>query len=155
MVDGLSIECSNGDSLTFKYYPKTEGHNFLLEEEMYWLKVEGHSDDLYNGFYWEDGEWNGYPHLVNDNGMHMYFYPGEADGGATGYWQLDDRTQNGTMDWYNGGYHYCADQYCDIAAEDAEDGQWTLDFFDGERLTFTYYDQGMRDQADPSAKESK
>ena len=65
-----------------------------------------HPDDFYNGCYYQTGYWNGYPHLENENGAHLYFY----DSYGTGYWQLDDYEQDGTNDWSNGGYFKCGDR---------------------------------------------
>jgi len=40
-----------------------------------WVAVSGHENFIYNGNYWEAEEWNGYPHFLNDNGAHLFYYP--------------------------------------------------------------------------------
>ena len=78
----------------------------LAEDYCMGVSISMHPDDYYNGCYYEMGYWAGYPHLENDNGAHLYFY----DSNGMGYWQLDDREQDGMNDWANGGYFYCGDR---------------------------------------------
>ena len=71
-----------------------------------YLTVQGHEDDRYNGRYFASEEWGGRPHFMNEQGMHFYYIDIDDDG--SGHWQLDDRDQDGTHDWYNGGYYWCS-----------------------------------------------
>ena len=67
------------------------------------LTIRGHADSLYNGLYCREEDWNGHPHFESQNGMHLFYYDTGWDYGE--YWQLDDRDQDGTSDYYNGGYY--------------------------------------------------
>ena len=55
--------------------------------------VSEHSDDSYNGLYVRGDDWNGYPHFVMGD-KHLFYFPDPYD--ETGYWQLDNREQDGT-----------------------------------------------------------
>lgn len=72
------------------------------EEENYvhWISVSGHSDNYYDGVYLRSDDWNGYAHFERPDGSaHLYW----LDSGS-GYWQFDYREQDGTQDYYDGGY---------------------------------------------------
>ena len=83
-------------------------HSFVREDKTVegYLTVQGHEDDRYNGRYFAGEEWGGRPHFVNEQGSHFYYIDVDDDG--SGYWQLDDRDQDGTNDWYSGGYYWCS-----------------------------------------------
>jgi len=66
-----------------------------------YLAIAGHADNLYNGLYCREEDWNNLPHFENENGRHLYYYDSSYD-----YWQLDYREQDGTYDYYDGGYEY-------------------------------------------------
>ena len=64
------------------------------------VTITDHADDYYNGVYWQTEDWGGFPHFTKEDGTaHLYHF----DSGY-GYWQLDYRTQDGSNDWYDGGY---------------------------------------------------
>ena len=50
-------------------------------------------------------------------GAHLYW----LESGDGGWWQFDNREQDGTNDWYDGGYHWC-DSWdgCDDGCNDTE-----------------------------------
>tara|TARA_B110000008_G_scaffold46047_1_gene44151 strand:- start:846 stop:2378 length:1533 start_codon:yes stop_codon:yes gene_type:complete len=67
------------------------------------LNISGHVNEKYNGDYSIQGNnINGKNWYMNSNGCRLYFYNAN-DGGAPS-WSLDDREQNGTNDWYGGGW---------------------------------------------------
>ena len=66
------------------------------------LTVSGHPNELYNGTYTPNGEMNGKPLFINQNGARMYFY--NAGSGGASSWSLDDREQSGNQDYYRGGW---------------------------------------------------
>lgn len=37
------------------------------------MHVEGHSNPAYNGDYEEGEDWGGQPHMMNEDGMHLYW----------------------------------------------------------------------------------
>jgi len=118
----LIAEIEAGSDIDFKFEVniravESESSNKYLEEGKLIiddyrdlnLDVSGLPDSFYDGLYYPDGEWNGYPHFTTGTGAHLYFfYTGRE---ADGFWQFDDRGedhgQDGTEDWYNGGYYYC------------------------------------------------
>jgi len=73
------------------------------EEDCGGLWISNHPDWWYNGFYYQDGLWNGYPHYTDGMGAHLYW----LESGSGGWWQFDNREQDGTNDWYDGGYMWC------------------------------------------------
>jgi len=64
------------------------------------IHVRGHVRPEMNGFYCYGETWNGFPHFESATGMHFYALI------SWGYynWQFDDRDNDGTNDWYNGGW---------------------------------------------------
>ena len=73
-----------------------------VEEDYVWyVIVSGHADDYYNGAYLRaEDDWGGNAHFAKaDRSAHLYY----LDSGS-GYWQLDYREQDGTSDYYDGGY---------------------------------------------------
>ena len=88
--------------------------------------ISDHPDFWYNGFYYQDGTWNGYPMFTDGMDAYLYFFDPDMDG--SGFWQFDNRAQDGTNDWYDGGYKYCDS----IMAEDclaADEEGWGLNTF--------------------------
>ena len=71
-----------------------QGENILVSE---------HSIPEYNGIYTiQDNEINGKPWFKNNSGCILYFYDANSGGGPS--WSLDDRSQDGTNDWFRGGW---------------------------------------------------
>ena len=65
------------------------------------ISIEGHPDARFNGAYsQQEGLINGKPHFRNQNGCILYLF--SSDSGPS--WNLDDRDQNGSNDWYRGGW---------------------------------------------------
>ncbi|SVB08562.1 uncharacterized protein METZ01_LOCUS161416, partial [marine metagenome] len=65
--------------------------------------VSEHPDEIYNGLYEAQAtQKNGRPWFVNSNGRVLYFY--NANSGGAPSWSLDDREQDGSNDWYRGGW---------------------------------------------------
>ena len=70
------------------------GENILVSE---------HSLSKYNGIYTiQNNEINGKPWFKNNSGCILYFYNANSGGGPS--WSLDDRSQDGTNDWFRGGW---------------------------------------------------
>jgi len=96
-----------------------------------YLTITGHSDDTFNGIYYQAEDWNSLPHYTkSDRSAHWYYYiNGEMDDGYVNFWQLDSREQDGTNDWYDGGYYGI--QYPWDLDEEFEDGtevlHWSTD----------------------------
>lgn len=63
-----------------------------------------HTNPFYNGDYYEAEDWNGYSHWESAEGAHLYYLD-------TGYWQFDNRVQDGTQDYYDGGYLKLSNPY--------------------------------------------
>lgn len=77
-----------------------EEEEWVEEDYVYYIYVSGHADDYYNGAYLRDEDWSGFAHFAKaDRSAHLYY----LDSGS-GYWQLDYREQDGTADYYDGGY---------------------------------------------------
>jgi len=73
---------------------------YVEENFVWWIQAEGHPDDFYDGLYTRSADWNDHPHFEKPDGSaHLYF----LDTGS-GYWQFDYRQQDGTSDYYDGGY---------------------------------------------------
>ena len=67
------------------------------------ILVSLHSLPVYNGIYTiQAKEINGRPWFKNNSGCILYFYNANSGGGPS--WSLDDRTQDGTNDWFRGGW---------------------------------------------------
>lgn len=93
------------------------------------MDVDGNDNADYNGRYGPSDDWNGYPHFENENGMHLYFL--DTDENPDGYWQFDSREQDGTNDWYDGGYMYCSEGVDQYEGNYDEDGYGEFDFTSG------------------------
>lgn len=92
------------------------------------IDISGNPDDFYNGCYSDAGEWSGAPHMMNDNGAHLYWLDGEG----YGYWQLDNREQDGTNDWFDGGYMYVEGEWYETPDTYDETGFATYTFTVGD-----------------------
>ena len=67
------------------------------------VSISGHPNDSYNGTYeLQHEEINGKPWYKNAGENRLYFY--NADSGGAPSWSLDDRDQDGSNDWYRGGW---------------------------------------------------
>ena len=67
------------------------------------ILVSDHPDQSYNGLYYpQPTKINGNNWYLNKVGKILYFYD-SASGGANS-WSLDDREQDGSNDWYRGGW---------------------------------------------------
>ena len=67
------------------------------------ILVSEHSLSKYNGIYSiQTSEINGKPWYKNNSGCMLYFYNANSGGGPS--WSLDDRSQDGTNDWFRGGW---------------------------------------------------
>ena len=67
------------------------------------LVISNHVKEKYNGEYrLQSSKINGKNWYLNSNGCRLYFYNAN-DGGAPS-WSLDDREQDGSNDWYGGGW---------------------------------------------------
>jgi len=67
------------------------------------ILVSEHSLPKYNGVYTiQTNEINGKPWYKNNSGCMLYFYNANSGGGPS--WSLDDRSQDGTNDWFRGGW---------------------------------------------------
>ena len=65
--------------------------------------ISDHPDGKYNGEYLiQSNKINGKNWYMNSSGCRLYFYNAN-DGGAPS-WSLDDREQDGSNDWYGGGW---------------------------------------------------
>ena len=70
------------------------------------IVVEGHPNDRFNGEYsQQEGTINGKPFFKNQSGCMLYAYSSDSGThGSASSWNLDDRDQNGSNDWYRGGW---------------------------------------------------
>ena len=67
------------------------------------IVVSSHTNEDFNGLYEQQGgQINGKPWYRNSGGRVMYFY--NANSGGAPSWSLDDREQDGSNDWYRGGW---------------------------------------------------
>ena len=66
------------------------------------ISVSDHPNDLYNGNFEPQHDINGKPSFRNPNGAVLYFY--NAGSGGAPSWSMDDREQDGSNDWYRGGW---------------------------------------------------
>ena len=67
------------------------------------LIISDHVNEKFNGEYRiQSSQINGKDWYLNSNNCRLYFYNAN-DGGAPS-WSLDDRDQDGTKDWYSGGW---------------------------------------------------
>ena len=66
------------------------------------IVVGGHPQDRFNGTYsQQEGTMNGKPFFKNQSGCLLYAF---SSGSSASSWNLDDRDQNGSNDWYRGGW---------------------------------------------------
>ena len=66
------------------------------------IVVEDHPNDRFNGTYsQQEGSMNGQPFFKNQSGCLLYAF---SSGSSASSWNLDDRDQNGSNDWYRGGW---------------------------------------------------
>ena len=87
-------------NLTGKPSTKPLSRDMLRGEN---ILVSEHSIPEYNGIYTiQDNEINGKPWFKNYSGCILYFY--NANSGGYPSWSLDDRSQDGTNDWFRGGW---------------------------------------------------
>ena len=64
--------------------------------------VGEHPQDRFNGTYsLQEGTMNGKPFFKNQSGCLLYAF---SSGSSASSWNLDDRDQNGSNDWYRGGW---------------------------------------------------
>ncbi len=66
------------------------------------VSVSDHPNDFYNGNFEPQQDINGKPSFRNPNGAILYFY--NAGSGGAPSWSMDDREQDGSNDWYRGGW---------------------------------------------------
>ncbi len=79
---------------------KPSSKDMLREDN---ILVSEHSLSKYNGIYSiQTSEINGKPWYKNNSGCMLYFYNANSGGGPS--WSLDDRSQDGTNDWFRGGW---------------------------------------------------
>ena len=66
------------------------------------IVVGDHPQDRFNGTYsQQEGTMNGKPFFKNQSGCLLYAF---SSGSSASSWNLDDRDQNGSNDWYRGGW---------------------------------------------------
>ena len=66
------------------------------------ISVEDHLNDRFNGIYsQQEGTMNGKPFFKSQSGCLLYSF---SSGSSASSWNLDDRDQNGSNDWYRGGW---------------------------------------------------
>ena len=67
------------------------------------ISISNHPDSKYNGEYLiQSDEINGKSWYMSNSGCRLYFY--NANEGGAPSWSLDDRVQDGSNDWYGGGW---------------------------------------------------
>ena len=67
------------------------------------VEIRDHPNEQYNGIYEvQETKINGQTWYKNPSGTRLYFY--NANSGGAPSWSLDDREQNGSNDWYRGGW---------------------------------------------------
>jgi hypothetical protein len=67
------------------------------------LSISNHTNEKYNGEYIvQSTKINGKNWYMNSNNCRLYYY--NANEGGAPSWSLDDREQNGSNDWYGGGW---------------------------------------------------
>ena len=67
------------------------------------VEIRDHPNEQYNGNYEaQDTKINGQTWYKNSSGARLYFY--NANSGGAPSWSLDDREQDGSNDWYRGGW---------------------------------------------------
>ncbi|MDG1539933.1 MAG: EF-hand domain-containing protein [Candidatus Thalassarchaeaceae archaeon] len=67
------------------------------------ISIEGHPDARFNGIYsQQEGQINSKPSFRNQSGCILYAFSSNSESSSS--WNLDDRDQNGSNDWYRGGW---------------------------------------------------
>ena len=66
------------------------------------VAVSGHNNESFNGTYVPSKQINGKTSFRSESGMLLYFFT--SDSGSSSSWNLDDRDQDGSNDWYRGGW---------------------------------------------------
>ena len=98
------VELEDDDSTSIGQYPQSATTPFtggMLQGEK--ILVSEHRLPKYNGIYTiQNNEINGKPWFKNNSGCILYFY--NANSGGAPSWSLDDRPQDGTNDWFRGGW---------------------------------------------------
>ena len=98
------VELEDDDSTSIGQYPQSATTPFtggMLQGEK--ILVSEHRLPKYNGIYTiQNNEINGKPWFKNNSGCILYFYNANSGGGPS--WSLDDRPQDGTNDWFRGGW---------------------------------------------------
>lgn len=88
------------EPLYFKivYVHESEGP---AENEIAVMVLTGHINEYYNGVYFQAEDWQGNPHYATEDRSAHLFY---SEWGSDGFWQLDYREQDGSEDFYDGGF---------------------------------------------------
>ena len=98
-----AIDADNNGSISLAEFAALMGGNDVELAETSGIEISGHSIQIYNGVYvFQSDLMNGKPWYKNNSGTRLYFY--NANSGGAPSWSLDDREQNGSNDWYNGGW---------------------------------------------------
>ena len=98
-----AIDADNNGSISIAEFSALMGGDDVELSETSGIEISGHSIPIYNGVYAMRSDLiNGKPWFKNNSGTRLYFY--NADSGGAPSWSLDDRHQNGSNDWYNGGW---------------------------------------------------
>ncbi|MBT3653779.1 MAG: EF-hand domain-containing protein [Euryarchaeota archaeon] len=98
-----AIDADNNGSISLAEFAALMGGEDVDMSETSGIEISGHSIQLYNGVYAMQPElMNGKPWFKNNSGTRLYFY--NANSGGAPSWSLDNREQNGSNDWYNGGW---------------------------------------------------
>ena len=64
------------------------------------IVLSGHNNESFNGTYSPSKQINGKTSFKSENGMLIYYF----NSGNSPSWNMDDRDQNGSNDWYRGGW---------------------------------------------------
>jgi len=98
-----AIDADNNGSISLAEFAALMGGDDVELSETSGIEISGHSIQIYNGVYaFQSDLMNGKPWFKNNSGARLYFY--NANSGGAPSWSLDDREQNGSNDWYNGGW---------------------------------------------------
>jgi hypothetical protein len=77
------------------------GQSYSLQEGGA-INVSGHTNAVFNGIYKTSTQINGKTSYKSDGGMVLYHFNSDSSGSSS--WNLDDREQDGSNDWYRGGW---------------------------------------------------
>jgi hypothetical protein len=98
-----AIDADNNGSISLAEFSALMGGGDVELSETSGVEISGHSIQIYNGVYVMQSDlMNGKPWFKNNSGTRLYFY--NANSGGAPSWSLDDREQNGSNDWYSGGW---------------------------------------------------